>query len=755
VAWHLFRLGRWSFVHRKVVASIWLVILVAVAIGAGTLSGKTNDSFELKGIESMQAFDLIKERSAASPDGASAKVVFEAPEGKKLTDPEVKAVVEQALTKLDGAQVESIADPYAANAISEDGRVGYASVSFTKNAMEISDSDTAKLEAVKEAAVDGGVNSAIGGDALSGEQEAPIGELIGIVVGFVVLTITLGSLVAAGMPLLTALIGVGVGMAAITTLTGFVELSSTTTALGTMLGLAVGIDYALFIMSRYQHELRLGRSREEAAGRAVGTAGSAVVFAGLTVIIALVGLSVCGVGFLTQMGLGGAFMVTLAVLIALTLLPALLGFAGGRIRPSGASLFRKGDIEDGRPTMGRRWITKVAKFKWPALIGGVLVAGILAIPVASMQLALPDDSTAAKGSDQRVAYDLISDSFGAGANGPLIVVVDTAKTGSVDEAAAAVTTATERIQALAEKKDSHIAAVIPAVTSDSPEATAAFDQQLEAAKFAILTVVPTTGPSDEETKALVEDIRAELSTLSADTGAKALVSGNTAVGVDIADKLAGVFPIYLLVVVGLAVFLLIAVFRSVWVPIKAAFGFMLSVGISLGTTVAVFQWGWGNELLGLDVNSPVIFILPILLTGVLFGLAMDYEVFLVTRMREAYVHGTPAREAVVEGFSHSARVVTAAAIIMMGVFGGFALGDNVILKTMGFALAIGVFADAFVVRMLILPALMSIAGDKIWWMPKWMQPIVPTFDVEGEALTKRLDGGEKDSGGTPQQPALV
>jgi RND superfamily putative drug exporter len=729
-----------------VVAGIWVLLLVVIGVGAATLSGKTDDNFQLKGIESTQAFDLIKERSPqASPDGATARVVFEAPKGQQLSDPANKAVVERTLADLKTKNVSSVADPFTSGTIAENGRVGYATVSYAKPSVDLKQADRDALENAGDAAEKGGVNVAIGGDVLT-ESSAPVGELIGIVVAFVVLTLTFGSLVAAGMPLLTAIIGVATGLLAITLASGFITLSSTTPALGTMLGLAVGIDYALFIMSRYQHEVRSGRSLEEAAGRAVGTAGTAVIFAGLTVIIALAGLSVCGVGFLTQMGLGGAFTVAIAVVIALTLLPAILGFAGHRVT-SGRVKFLKdrdaeGSSEGGEEvrTNGRRWVEAISRHKWKALIGGVAVAAIASIPVASMQLALPDDATKPAGSNARVAFDLISENFGAGANGPLVVVIDTK---NATAPTAAVRTATQRLQALAAEKGSDIAAVVPAAGSsegDGAEAQQAFGQQLDAVQLATVTIVPKSGPSDQETKNLVTDIRDTMKSLPDETGgARALVTGQTAVGVDIADKLTSVFPLYLLVVVGLAVFLLIGVFRSILVPIKAAFGFLLSVGVSLGATVAVFQWGWLNNLLGLDVTSPVLFILPILLTGILFGLAMDYEVFLVSRMKEAFAHGTPARQAVIDGFSHSARVVTAAAVIMIGVFAGFALSGEVILKTIGFALAVGVIADAFLVRMLIVPAVMLLVGERIWWMPKWLQPLVPTFDIEGEGLTKRLD----------------
>ncbi|MFD4401264.1 MMPL family transporter [Nocardia sp. NPDC058499] len=735
MAWQLFRLGRWSFVHRRAVAAIWVVLLAVLAVGAATLSGKTSDKFELPGIESTQAFELIEQRSPqASPDGATARVVFEAPAGRSLTEPAYNSAVATALRELSTENVQSVADPFTGGTLSPDGRVGYAAVTYSKTANELADADRSALETAAHNAEDAGLDVAIGGDALT-EFEMPLAEVVGIAVALVVLAITFGSLVAAGMPMLTALVGVGIGMLAITTLTGFVELGSTTPALGTMLGLAVGIDYALFIMSRYQSEVRAGRSLEEAAGRAVGTAGSAVVFAGATVIIALVGLAVCNIGFLTQMGLAGAFTVAIAVLISLTLLPAILGFAGDKVMKGKPRYLRQAGETEYR-THGRRWVEGIARHKWLALAGGIAVAAVAALPMTSMQLALPDDSSKPADSDARIAYDLISENFGAGANGPLVVVVDTA---NAADPAAAVRTVTADLQNMAAGADSDIATVVPAVPSATPQARQMFAQQLETVRFATLTVIPASGPSDQATKDLVADIRSTVAGLPAETGARALVTGQTAVGVDIADKLTEVFPLYLAVVVGLAIFLLIAVFRSIWVPVKAALGFLLSVGVSLGATVAVFQWGWLNELVGLDTTSPVLFILPILLTGILFGLAMDYEVFLVTRMREAYVHGTPARRAVIDGFAHSARVVVAAAIIMIGVFAGFALVDDVILKSIGFALAVGVLADAFLVRMLIVPAVMLIVGERIWWMPKWLSPLVPAFDIEGEGLARRLD----------------
>ena len=749
MATQLFRLGRWSFVHRRVVAVFWLALLAVLSVGAATLAGTTDDNFELSGIESTEAFELIKDRApAASPDGASARVVFEAPDGQVLTSDANAAAVSQALAELKGGHVQSVSDPFTSGTVSRDGRVAFATVTYSQTAVDLAQADRDALEQAADSAEASGLRVAIGGTALGAEEAPPTSEALGVAVAFVVLAITFGSLIAAGMPLLTAIVGVGIGVVTMTILTGFVNLSSTTPALGTMLGLAVGIDYALFIVSRYQHEVRLGRPLGQAAGRAVGTAGSAVIFAGLTVIIALAGLSVCGVPFLTQMGLAAAFTVAIAVVIALTLLPALLGFAGPRVLGGRLWFLKDRDTEgdDEIRTNGRRWIEMVDRHRWATLLAGVVVAGIAAIPVTSMQLALPDEGSAAAGTGPRVAYDLIAENFGPGANGPLVVVVDTE---TAAEPVAAVATATSKLLALAAQDGSDVAAVIPAVTSERPEALAAFGQQLQAVQFATITVIPASGPSDEATKELVGQLRATLSALPDETGARALVTGQTAVGVDIANKLAAVFPLYLAVVVGLAIFLLFAVFRSLWVPIKAALGFLLSVGFSLGATVAVFQWGWASELFGVDATAPVLFILPILLTGILFGLAMDYEVFLVTRMREAHVHGAPARAAVIEGFSHSARVVVAAAIIMIGVFASFTLTDNVILKSIGFALSVGVLADAFLVRMVIMPAVMAIAGEGMWWLPRWVDRLMPDVDIEGVQLTRLFDDESRARGQAP------
>ena len=742
MAWHLYRLGKWSFNHRRIVASLWVLLLVLAGTGAATLSGKTSDQFSLPGIESTQAFDLIEQRSpGAAPDGATARIVFQAPEGETLTTSQNEAAVLDAIESTKTDHVLATSDPFTTGTVSEDGSVAYATVTYDRTSVELNAADRDALESAGDSLEASGISTAIGGDALQEVPHTGTTELLGVGIAIIVLIITFGSLLVAGMPLLTALIGVGIGVASITTLTGFMDLGSTTPILATMLGLAVGIDYALFIVSRYRSEVGEGRSLEEAAGRAVGTAGSAVIFAGLTVIIALAGLAIVNINFLTEMGLAAAATVAVAVLIALTLLPALFGFAGRRVVDGGLRLFKPKDADDTR-TNGRRWADLVTKHKGITFVGGLVVAGVVSIPVASMQLALPDDGTAPDGSGARVAYDTIAENFGAGTNGPLLVVVDTKNAADPQAAVDATTTVITDIQ-----RD--IAAVVPPLTDDTPpEAAQAYEQQLADAQYAMITVIPESGPSDADTQQLVDDIRAAVGAVETETGAQVLVTGQTALGVDISESLADAFPRYLIVVVGFAFVLLALVFRSILVPLKAVVGFLLSVGVALGSTVAVFQWGWLANLIGLDQSGPVLFMLPLLLTGILFGLAMDYEVFLVSRMREEYAHGMPAVPAVVHGFQHGARVVTAAAAIMIGVFGSFALGDDAIVKSIGFGLAVGVLADAFLVRMTLVPAFMALVGDRMWWLPRWLDKLLPNLDIEGESLRAHTEVEDKVSVGS-------
>ncbi|MET8943138.1 MMPL family transporter [Streptomyces sp. NPDC004542] len=728
MATFLYRLGRFAFRRRHFVALFWVALLTLAGVAAAGAPAAGSTSFSIPGTEAQKAFDLLDQRfPGSSSGGATARVVFKAPGGEKMTDAAHKATVEKTVKELaDGSEVVSVADPYTAHAVSKDGTVAYASVRYEKPGMELEDASRTALKDTARQARGGGLTVEIGGDALqAGAEPGAIGEVVGLAIAAVVLVITLGSLVAAGLPLLTAIIGVGIGVSGITVLAEALDLGDTTSTLALMIGLAVGIDYALFLVSRYRAELAEGRSRDEAVGRATGTAGSAVVFAGLTVVIALAGLSVVGVPMLTKMGLAAAATVLVAVLIALTMIPALLGYAGRRIKPAGRKRRKADGARSGGPGMGERWASFVVRRPAAVLLLGVVGLGTVAVPAAQLELGLPDDGSQPTSTTQRRAYDLLSEGFGPGFNGPLMIVVDAKAS---DDPKAAGTLVGDDIKGL---KD---------VTTLTP---ALFNK---AGDTAMITVVPGSEPSSTQTEDLVHAIRDKGADVTADTGAKVLVTGTTAMNIDFSQKLGDALVPYLGLVVGLAFLLLIAVFRSILVPLKAALGFLLSVLAALGAVVAVFQWGWLGGLLGVEQTGPIMSMMPIFMVGVVFGLAMDYEVFLVTRMREAYVHGETPGQAVVTGFRHSARVVAAAAVIMMAVFGGFITSSESMIKMIGFGLAIAVFFDAFVVRMAIVPAVLALLGRRAWWLPKRLDRALPDVDVEGEGL-KALDsaGHARDS----------
>ncbi|GAA2498504.1 MMPL family transporter [Streptomyces longisporus] len=727
MATFLYKLGRFAFRRRHFVALFWVALLTLAAVGAANAPAAGSTSFSIPGTEAQKAFDLLEQRfPGMSADGATGRVVFKAPAGEKMTDADNKATVEKTVKELaDGSEVVSVADPYQAHAVSKNGTVAYASVKYKVSGMELKE---ASRDALKEAAQDArhaGLTVEIGGDALqSGAEPGAAGEVVGLAIAAVVLVITLGSLVAAGLPLLTAIIGVGIGVSTITVLAKALDLGDTTSTLALMIGLAVGIDYALFIVSRYRSELAEGRDREEAVGRAAGTAGSAVVFAGLTVVIALAGLSVVNVPMLTKMGLAAAGTVVVAVLIALTMIPALLGYAGRKVRAAGEKRRRSAAGTPEKPGLGARWASFVIRRPAAVLLLGVIGLGTVAVPATQLELGLPDDGSQPTSTTQRRAYDLLSEGFGPGFNGPLMIVVDAKDSDSPKAAADRVA---DGIKGL---KD--VVTVTPAVFN-------------KAGDTATITVIPGSKPSSVQTEDLVHAIRDQGGEIKADTGAKVLVTGTTAMNIDFSQKLNDALIPYLGLVVGLAFLLLIAVFRSVLVPLKAALGFLLSVLAALGAVVAVFQWGWLGGLLGVEQTGPIMSMMPIFMVGVVFGLAMDYEVFLVTRMREAYVHGETPGQAVVTGFRHSARVVAAAAAIMIAVFGGFITSSESMIKMIGFGLAIAVFFDAFVVRMAIVPAVLGLLGRKAWWLPKWLDRAVPNVDVEGEGLKTLGEGDAKDS----------
>ncbi|MER6361613.1 MMPL family transporter [Kitasatospora sp. NPDC001527] len=721
MATFLYRLGRWSFLRRRLVTLLWVAVLAAVGVLAAKAPAAPDDGFAMPGTEAQKAFDLMDERfPGAMSDGASARLVFVAPSGQKITATEHQQAVEKTVAELAHSdQVVGATSPFKAGAVSQDGTTAYATVNYSVKPGKVSETATETLKDSAQHARDAGLTVDIGGTALMEMGEAGgSAEAIGMAISAVVLVITFGSLLAAGLPLLTALIGVGLGIGLITALGSTLGLSTTTSTLAMMLGLAVGIDYALFIVSRYRAELLDGHEPKEAAGRAVGTAGSAVVFAGLTVIIALAGLSVVGIPILAKMGMAAAGTVVIAVVVALTFVPALLGFLGRRALSRKDRKASKGGHAAGaaggdRPNGGTRWARFVLRRPVAVLVLGVVGLGVLALPALDLRLGLPGDEAKPTSTTQRRAYDHLSEGFGPGFNGPLTVLVD-AK-GAADPKAAA-------------QKVGDTVKALPGVVAVTP---AVFNQ---AGDTAMVTAMPATGPSDAATTDLVHAIRDKADGLKSETGATVLVSGATAMNIDVSQKLNDALLPYLAVVVGLAVLLLLVVFRSILVPIKAAVGFLLSVVAALGAVVAVFQWGWLAELIGVEQTGPVMSMMPIFMIGVVFGLAMDYEVFLVTRIREAFVHGEEPGEAVVTGFRYNARVVTAAALIMISVFAGFIGMSEPMIKMMGLGLAAAVAFDAFVVRMAIVPAVLVLLGRRAWWLPAKLEKIIPDVDVEGAKL---------------------
>ncbi|WP_433529707.1 MMPL family transporter [Micromonospora sp. CA-263727] len=731
----LYRLGRSSMRRRRLVAAIWLVVLVGLGLAAATLSGPTASNFTMPGTESQRALDLLDEQFPAAA-GATGTIAVKAPADGQLGTPEGQAVVQtiaQEATTVPG--VVGAVDPFQVGAVSPDGRYALIQVQFNTGADAVTDEQRDAYEKVGAQAEAQGWQVAPGGEVLNTEPEVGSTEALGVAVALVVLVVTFGSLVAAGMTMLNALIGVGVGMAGLFALSNVVELTTTAPILALMLGLAVGIDYSLFITSRYRQNLLDGLPADEAVGRAVGTAGSAVVFAGATVVIALAGLAVVNIPFLTVMGLAAAGTVTVAVLVAITLQPALLGFAGRRVLPRrlrSTVAVSTDDADDdattdraapeaatlageNRSAFGFRWARLVTRFRVPVILVGVLGLGLLALPTPDMRLSLPDAGTAPAGSAPRVSNDLITEGFGPGFTGRLAVVV-------AGDDAQATAAAIPQVTALVQRTENVLAVAPPQLSPDG--------------RTALLGVIPQTGPTDPATETLVHDIRAAVGGIQ---NADVLLTGVTAIGIDVSEKLTDALPIYLGLVVGLSILLLMLVFRSLLVPVKAALGFLLTVAATFGITVAVFQQGHLADLVGLDTPGPLISFLPILLIGILFGLAMDYEVFLVSRMREDFVHGDTAHQATINGMGHGARVVTAAALIMISVFGGFVFLDDPVIKSMGFALAIGVAIDAFVVRMTIVPAVMSLLGKRAWWLPRWLDRALPNVDIEGEQLRARLN----------------
>jgi uncharacterized membrane protein YdfJ with MMPL/SSD domain len=713
----LYRVGRWTFLHRKRVLAFWVLLLIALISLSSAFSRPPSTAFSIPGTQSQQAIDLLNQKFPGAA-GAAAQMVFAVPAGKTLTDPAIQSAVQASIAQAQKApQVKLVTNPYGKGTLSSNMRIAYATVIYSVPVSGITTAAQQGLEQSAAPARRAGVQVAFGGGVVTPAAARDSSEVGGLVIAYIVLSITLGSMLAAGLPLLTALIGVGIGIMGLNGVGAVISLSSAAPVVATMLGLAVAIDYALFILQRYRQLLATDVEPGEAAARSAATAGSAVVFAGLTVVIALCGLAVVDIPFLTVMGLAAAATVTVAVLIAVTLVPALIGMLGARIEPVGVSKRHRASGRQEGDTAGVRWATGISRRPLIVIGIGAIIVVLLALPVLGLKLGLPDAGSNPPGSTSRVAYDLLTQGFGPGVNGPLTVVVNAPPTDNPQQVAEAA------VKGLSGLPD--VASVSPPIQNSTKDVT-------------IVIVTPKSSPSSSQTSQLVTLVRGDAVQVQKKTGVQVLVTGPTAVNIDVSNKLQAALPIYLIVVVGLGLLLLALVFRSLLVPVKSVVGFLLSIAASMGLVVSIFQDGHLSSLFGVTNPGPVVSFLPILLIGGLFGLSTDYEVFLVSRMWEQFSRTGEAKPSVIKGYGESARVVVAAGLIMIGVFTSFVFSDDVVTKEIGFALAVGVLVDAFLVRLILVPAVMTLLGRRAWWLPQWLDRAIPNVDIEGLKLDENL-----------------
>ncbi|RTE49645.1 MMPL family transporter [Actinobaculum sp. 352] len=717
----LLRIGRWCARHGGWVLAAWCAIVALLAGGVAALGMNLSSSFTITGMESMDGLDVLSERLPQAA-GTSERVLITTDDGDITAH---QAAIEQFVA--DAGAISGIShasDPFAdsTNTVSDHGAHVLIQVQADNSVGTLTKTNADKAARVAEELQSAASTLEEADSALTVQIAGNIGfdvgielsatEGVGIIIAAIVLLLTFGSVLAAGVPILTALIGVAVGMLGILVAAAFTDITSVTPVLAVMIGLAVGIDYALFIISRAREYLAKGIAPDEAAGRAVATAGSAVSFAGITVIIALCGLSVAGIPFLTAMGISSAFMVAMAVCVALTAVPATLGLLGQRITPRNGRAERAGRFS-------RRWINTVTHHPVIAILAVVAVLGTLTVPISGVYLAITDSGFQREGTQRRDAYDAIAQAYGDGYNSPIIVLADLLQT---DDPISVVSDLADDLAGLDGVAD-------VALATPNQDGSLAF-----------IEIIPKHSQSSPEATALVKDIRSRAPDFESEYGINDLmVTGTTAVAIDISTQLNAALLPFGIVVVGLSLILLMIVFRSIAVPVTATIGYVLSLGAGMGAVGAIFGWGWLADLLAVSKVGAVICFLPVIVMGVLFGLAMDYEVFLVSRMREEWIRSHDAQRAVIRGFVGSAQVVSAAAIIMTGVFAAFVSNQNVYVKPIAVALTVGIFCDAFLVRMTLIPALMTLLGPKAWWLPGWLDRLLPVVDVEGEGLARALE----------------
>ena len=718
----LYRLGGRIARRRGLVLAAWGLVLAALIGGAGMLGTHYDDSFVIPGTQSQEGQDVLADRFGIT--GTSGQVMVTATSGA-ITDSANAKQVKQVAKQINDLSGAAASDPLSGDypLVSDDSSSTIIQVRFTSDAP--SDQLLADVTDAGTPDSGSGLETWVGGDAYGDTSEpSRVPELLGLLVSYLILAVTFSSLLAAGMPILSSLIGVGVTLSSIVLFTSLTTVSSSAPTLAEMLGLAVGIDYALFILSRHRRHLAEGHSPTESMSRALATAGSAVVFAGTTVVIALTGLAIANIPVLTVMGFAAAGAVTIAVSLALTLLPAVALLLGERLRPKPRRQkrsrgHRHAEGAEAPPKVGfaTRWVRMVTRVPLLTVAGVLVLLGIAAIPFASLDLALPDNSTAPAGSQQRATYDKITQEFGEGYNAPLSVSADIITSSDPEKTVDRMVT---KVSAVPDVVD-----ILQA--SPNPEADTG-----------LVAVVPREGQTARSTSELVQRLRDDSPQWEQELGiSEILVAGTTAVNIDVSQRLGAALLPFGALVIGLSLLLLMVVFRSVAVPIKATLGYLLSVGAALGAVVAGFQWGWLDAFVGQSA-APIVSFLPIFVMGVLFGLAMDYEMFLVSAMREEFVQSGDARAAVHQGFRASSKVVTAAAAIMTSVFIAFIPDGSSTIKPIALGLAGGVAVDASRGRMTLVPAVMVLMARHAWWLPRWLDKILPEVDVEGAALHRKI-----------------
>ncbi|MGG0470923.1 MMPL family transporter [Priestia aryabhattai] len=719
----LYKIGGWSARNKFKVLGGWIIIMIAILGIAFSMKPAFSEEMTIPGTASEKAADIISKEFPSTPNVGSIRMIFGAEGKDKLNSKEAQKAISDALDKISqDKSVKSIANPYEVGTINSEGTVAYADITYKEKAENITKKSKELVKDSAKMTKNQGIQTELNGDITAFKLEiGGISEVIGIVMAFIVLVVMFTSFLIAGLPIFTALIGLATSLGITFLATNFFNISSISMTLAIMIGLAVGIDYALFIFSKHRQQLSEDMDIHESIARATGTAGGAVVFAGLTVMVALCGLTVVGVPFLAVMGLTAAISVLMAMLISITLVPAVLAWIGNRMKPnqnvSGVFRFitKGGEKRQGQST---NWWGRFLR-RQPLLITiiSILLLLTISVPALHLRLGLPDDGMKAEGTPERQAYDLMAEGFGKGVNGPLVALIDVSNTSE---------NKTDAINKIAKKLTE--LDNVSSTTSPLPS---------ESGNYAIVNITPKTGPNDEETTNLVHDIR-DITASDSKNSPHIYVTGMTAINIDIAEKLNDAIPLFAGLIVGFALLLLIVVFRSLLVPLTAVLGFLLTMTATLGFAVFVLQDGYLDKLFGIPAEGPILAFLPILVIGILFGLAMDYQVFLVSRMREEYVNTGNARESVQAGIKFSGPVVTAAGLIMIFVFASFIFAGDVMIKSMGLALAFGILFDAFIVRLTIIPGLMILMGKASWYLPKWLDNIIPNVDIEGHGLDELL-----------------